>query len=188
LEDAETDVVSIQYSDRYLFTPVSIALLLEIIAGLREIVGPARWDNPDIVVTTTRSRGGAESRIVNTVYADWRDLSVRDAVMEASFGYLGLDAKLAVQDKFVVQHGRVLDVGFSNGKHLIVRLDQGVSYWRVSSPAHSPKKFSTWFDFGPTGTVGLEPTRIEEQAKRVAEMAVVIEGGALPTEMFVKIR
>ncbi len=187
-QNAEIDVVSIQYNDRYLFTPVSIALLLEIVSGLREIVGPARWDNPNVAITTTQIRGGVESRAVNTVYADWRDSSVRDAVIEASFRYLGIAATLKVLDKFVVQHGRVLDVGFSNGKHLIVRLDQGVSYWRVISPAHSSKKFSTWFDFGPTGTASLEPTRIEEQAKRVAEMAVVIEGGALPTEMFVKIR
>jgi len=56
------------------------------------------------------------------------------------------------------------------------------------SPARSSKKFSSWFDFGPTGKAGLEPSRIEEQAKRVADMAVVIEGGALPTEMFVKMR
>lgn len=188
LQNAEIDVVSIQYSDRYLFTPVSIALLLEIVAGLREIVGPARWDNPNVAITTTQVRGGAESRAVNTVYAEWRDSSVRDAVIEASFRYLGIAAKLKVLDKFVVQHGRVLDVGLSSGKHLIVRLDQGVSYWRVISPAHSSKKFSTWFEFGPTGRAGLEPTRIEEQAKRVAEMAVVVEGGALPTEMFVKIR
>jgi hypothetical protein len=188
LEDAETDVVSIHYSDRYMFTPVSIALLLDIIAGLREIVGPARWDNPEIVVTTTRSRGGVESRAVNTVYADWQDLTVRDAVLKAAFGYLGLEAKLLVPDKFVVQHGRVLDVGFSSGKRLTVRLDQGVSYWRVINPAHSPKKFSAWFDFGPTGSAGLEPARIEEHARRVAEMAVVVEGRALPTELFVKIR
>ncbi len=109
-------------------------------------------------------------------------------MVDASFRYLGINAKLEVLDKFVVQHGRLLEVRFSSGKHLTVRLDQGVSYWRVISPAHSPKKFSTWFEFGPTGTAGLEPTRIEEQAKRVAEMVVIIEGGALPTELFVKIR
>jgi len=188
LEDVKTDVLSIQYNDRYLFTPVSIALLLEIIAGLREIVGQARWDNPNIKVTTTQSRGGAESRAVNTVYADWKDSNVRDAVMKASFEYLGLDVQLLVQDKFAVQHGRLLTVEFSTGKHLTIRLDQGVGYWRVSSQAHSPKKFFTWFEFGPTGTAGLEPARIQEQAKRVAEMAVVIEGGALPTELFVKVR
>ena len=182
------DVASIQYSDRYLFTPVSIALVLEIVSGLKGIVGPSRWDNPNVEVTTTQFRGGAESRAVNTVYADWRDASVRDAVVEASFRYLGIAAKLNVLDKFAVQHGRVLEIGFSSGQHLIVRLDQGVSYWRVMSPARSSKKFSIWFNFGPTGTAGLEPSRIEGQAKRVAEMAVVIEGGALPTEMFVKIR
>ena len=188
LADDKTDVISVHYIDRYLFTPVSIALLLEVVAGLREVVGSARWDNPDIVVTTTRTRSSAEIRAVNTVYADWLDSEVRDAVMKASFDYLGIDAKLAVQDRFVVQHGRVLDVAFSGGTHLTVRFDQGVGYWRVMSPAQSVKKFSTRFDFGPTGRAGLVPERIQEQARRVAEMAVVIEGGALPTELFVKIR
>ena len=188
LQEPAADVVSIQYSDRYLFTPVSIALVLEIVSGLKGIVGPSRWDNPNVEIITTQSRGGVESRAVNTVYADWKDVSVRDAVIEASFGYLGIAARLRVLDKLAVQHGRILDIGFANGEHLVVRLDQGVSYWRVISPSRSSKTFSTWFDFGPTGAAGLSPSRIEEQARRVAEMAVAIEGGALPTEMFVKVR
>lgn len=188
LEDPQTDIKSILYSDRYLFTPVSVALLLEVVTGLREIVGPGRWDNPQVVIRTARVREGAESRAVNTVYADWRDSNVRDAVVNSSFRYLGITAKLEVLEKLVLQHGRVFDVHFSDGKQLTVRLDQGVSYWRVSSPTHSSKKFSTWFEFGPTGAVGLEHDRIEDQARRVAEMKVLVEGGVLPTEIFVKVR
>lgn len=178
--DRYAEVKSIKYTDRYLFTPVSVALLVDLIAGLKEVLGEARWDNPEVLVTTTRVRGGPESRAYNTVYADWVDTKNRDEVVIESFNYIGLKCHLNVIDKFKTQHGRSLEIEFTNGKHITVRFDQGVSYWRVSSPAQSIKKFSTWFDF--------KDKDIEKQARSVAEMNLPVEGGIMPTEIFVKTR
>jgi hypothetical protein len=87
--------------------------------------------------------------------------------------------QILVPSKFSVQHGRVLEVKFSDGKALAVRMDQGVSYWRVpSSGGH--KQFSIWFDFSNTS--------LKDQIRTVVEMKVPIEGGSLPTELFVKLR
>lgn len=178
LQNSSADVVAITYSDRYLFTPLSIALLVDLVSRLKAIVGQARWDDPELTITTTAVRSGGESRVFNRVFADWPDLSVRNAVARGAFEYLGMRTTVLVPNKFSVQHGRVLEARFSDGKTLTVRLDQGVSYWRVPalSGARQPP---VAFDFTKSANA---------QIREVVEMRVAVEGGALPTELFVKLR
>lgn len=179
IEESNSDVVSISYNDRYLFSPLSLALLVDLISRLKEVVGQARWDNPGITVTTTDVRGSGGNQSYNKIFSDWPDLTVRDAVAKGAFEYLGMRTQILVPSKFSVQHGRVLEVKFSDEKVLSVRMDQGVSYWRTpSSGGH--KLFPIWFDFNSTS--------IEDQVKMVVHMKAKIEGGALPTELFVKLR
>ncbi len=179
IEKSDADVVSISYSDRYLFSPLSLALLVDLVSRLKEVVGQARWDNPEITVTTTDVRGSGGNPSYNKIFSDWPDLTVRDAVAKGAFEYLGMRTQILVPSKFSVQHGRVLEVKFSDGKALSVRMDQGVSYWRVPSSG-GPKQFSIWFDFSGTS--------LKDQIRTVVEMKVPIEGGSLPTELFVKLR
>jgi hypothetical protein len=180
LADPNNKVVSIDYSDRYLFTPASIAILLKIVTGLKDVVGVSRWPDPEVSITTTRNRGGSESRAWGVVYADWPDSQMRDDVAMESFRSASARVKWVVADKLGVQHSRSLMILFSNGTRLGVRLDQGVSYWRVPSPSQSVKRFSSRFEFGNTS--------VATQAKQVIDMNVPIEGGAMPTELFVKVR
>lgn len=179
IEVSNTDVVSISYSDRYLFSPLSLALLVDLVSRLKEVVGQARWDNPEISVTTTDVRGSGGNPSYNKIFSDWPDLTVRDAVAKGAFEYLGMRTQILVPSKFSVQHGRVLEVKFSDGKVLSVRMDQGVGYWRIPSLG-GPKQFSIWFDFSGTS--------LKDQIRTVVDMKVPVEGGALPTEIFVKLR
>lgn len=179
IEQSNADIVAISYSDRYLFSPLSLALLVDLVSRLKEVVGQARWDNPEITITTTDVRGSGGNTSYNKIFSDWPDLLVRDAVAKGSFEYLGLRTKILVPSKFSVQHGRVLEVRFSDEKLLSVRMDQGVGYWRVPSSSGS-KQFSIWFDFNGTS--------LKDQIKNVVEMKVPVEGGSLPTEVFVKLR
>lgn len=179
IEKSNADVLSIAYSDRYLFSPLSLALLVDLVSRLKEVVGQVRWDNPEITVTTTDVRGSGGNQSYNKIFSDWPDLKVRDAVAKGAFEYLGLRTQILVPNKFSVQHGRVLEVCFSDGKVLTVRMDQGVSYWRVPTSGGS-KQFSIWFDFSGTS--------LEDQIGTVVDMNVPIEGGSLPTELFVKLR
>jgi len=179
IEQSNADVVSISYSDRYLFSPLSLALLVDLVRRFKEVVGQARWNNPEITVTTTDVRGSGGNLSYNKIYSDWPDLTVRDAVAKGAFKHLGMCAKILVSSKFSVQHGRVLEVKFSDEKVLSVRMDQGVSYWRVPSSG-SPKQFSIWFDFSGKS--------LKDQVTTVVDMKVPIEGGSLPTEIFVKLR
>lgn len=180
LSDAQAAVVGVQYQDRYLFTPVSVALLIELVTGLRDWVGPPRWDNPATQVCTTGRRDGSPNRVFTKVYSDWPDTQVRDNVMKAAFADVGLNCQLAIEEKFDLSHGRALTISMSNGAKLIIRLDQGVSYWRVApQSAQGGKNKSARFDFG---------AQLLQQAAMVASMAISVEGGALPTELFVKKR
>ena len=179
IEKSNADVVSIAYTDRYLFSPLSLALLVDLVSRLKEVVGQVRWDNPEISVTTTDVRGSGGNQSYNKIFSDWPDLKVRDAVAKGAFEYLGLRTQILVPSKFAVQHGRVLSVSFSDGKVLSVRMDQGVGYWRVPTSGGT-KQFSIWFDFSSA--------TLQDQIRTVVDMKVPIEGGSLPTELFVKLR
>lgn len=178
-EAQDADVVSITYNDRYLFSPLSVALLVDLVSRLKEVVGQDRWGNPNITITTTSVRTGGDNRSFNAVFSDWPNMDVRDTVVKACFEYLGLNTVVQVPNKLSVQHGRILEITFSTGTVLTIRMDQGVSYWRVPSVTGA-KKVATWFDFTRTS--------IDDQVRSIVEMTVPIEGGALPTELFVKLR
>lgn len=178
LADSSKDVLSIRYQDRYLFTPLSLALLSELIVGLRDQVGRERWANPMVSIATTQQRTAGESIPRSVVWADWPDIKLRDQVFAQALQYLGVDLELQVTERATTQHGRVLEVDFNSGRRLTVRLDQGVSYWRAVATGKGGRA-SLMFDFG------LDP---EDQGARVAEMVVHVEGALHPTEVFAKVR
>ena len=181
LDSAVHHVGALEYSDRYLFTPLSVALLLEIVVGLRERVGRDRWANPPCRVVTIGTRSAGDGRVFGTVFADWPDAKVRDRLTGA-FDYAGIDASLHTADRRSIKHGRVLKVLFSDGNSLTIRLDQGVSYWRVPGVA-SGRKVDASFDLADRG-----PEELADQVRRVAELAIPVEGAQHPTEIFVKAR
>lgn len=179
ISNSNLDIVSISYSDRYLFSPLSVALLTDLVSGLKEAVGQARWDNPTITITTTNVRPAVGSgQVYGRLFSDWPEQAVRDQVLEHTFKYSGMNIKLQVLNKFSVQHGRVFEVGFSDGKILSVRMDQGVSYWRLST-FNDLQRVSHSFNFTQTN---------QEQAEILANLSSTIEGGSMETELFVKLR
>jgi hypothetical protein len=175
LLESDNDIVSIRYQDRYLFTPLSIALLVELIVGLRDRVGRERWANPKVGITTTEQRATAEANVRSMVWVDWPDTQIRNRVAIHALQYLGIDLNLIVVGKTGTQHNRSMEIHLESGQCLIIRLDQGVSYWRAVATDRS----ALIFDFG------LEP---KDQGKRVAEMMVNVEGALHPTQIFFKVR
>lgn len=177
LDRKECDVVSLIYRDRYLFTPMSIALLAEVVGGLRNAVGHDLWSIEKFEIVTTNRRLAGENRTRNTVWADWHDANVRDQVVQATFDYIGMGTLISAGDGGTTGHGRLLEVGFASGKKLTLRLDQGVSYWR-SSPSNSRQ--ASYFDLN-TGDPEL-------QGAYLAKLELHIEGSQLPTQLFLKVR
>jgi DEAD/DEAH box helicase domain-containing protein len=182
LLESSQQVAGLEYSDRYLFTPLSVALLLEIVAGLRRTVGQDRWATPICRVSTTRTRPSGTNRTFSTVYADWPDSTVRDKVVLGAFNHIGLNADIQVPDKQQLRHGRILTVSFSGGGNLAIRFDQGVSYWRVPSVS-AGQRVNASFNFDHS-----KPDGLRSQIERVAELSLPVEGAVHPTELFAKAR
>lgn len=177
LADANGDLVSLTYRDRYLFTPLSVALLAELVCGLRQLVGQERWAIRNFHIITTNRRSAGENSARNTIWSDWPEMNVRHQVVEATFRYLGIDAFIQLADTATTGHGRLLEVEWSSGRKLTLRLDQGVSYWRA---ARSNGRQACYFNLGPGDT--------DRRGKQLAELEVGIEGAHLPTQLFVKAR
>lgn len=177
IEQQHDDICSLRYSDRYLFTPLSIALLVEVVGGLRELAGRERWAIDGFEVMTMGCRARSENRARNTVWADWHDTAMRDEVMKATLDYIGIESSITAANAALTGHGRLFEVGFSSGKTLTLRFDQGVSYWRAS---HSNSRHVCYFNVGEVGSAA--------QGARLAEIVLDIEGSTLPTQLFVKVR
>lgn len=177
LADQQDDVVSVTYRDRYLFTPLSIALLADLIAGLRTLVGQPRWAVSRVLVVTTNRRPTGENISRNSIWSDWLDSAFRDQALTATLGYLGIDATMELADTSTTGHSRILEIEWSSGKKQSLRLDQGVSYWRAS---HSNSRQATYFD--------TSENQFDEIGRHLAELSVRIEGSILPTQLFAKVR
>ena len=177
LDDPGADVVAVSYRDRYLFTPISVALLAEVVCGLREEVGRERWVANETSVSTTNRRAAGENITRNTVWADWLDMNARNRALVATFAYLGVTATVQTGEPAALGHGRILEIRWSSGKILTVRFDQGVSYWRASS---ANRREALFFD--------LHDEDDEAIGKSLADLALRIEGNVLPTQLFVKVR
>jgi len=168
------DVTGVEYHDRYLFTPLAVALLVDMIAGLRDTVGIGRWDCQLIEVTTTNETTSRNS-LRRFVWDNWPDMSSRDSAISSALEYNGLQGGVRSVDKYTSQHGRVLTIGFSSGHLLSVRLDQGVSYWRAVNSYH--EKF---FDF--------QELDFSVQGEAVATLKIDVEASAFATHVFTKVR
>jgi DEAD/DEAH box helicase domain-containing protein len=177
LNNPDDDVLKVLYSDRYLFTPLSVALLAEVINSLREIVGAGRWAVETMGIVTANCRSFGENKSKNTVWADWHDTSVRDSVVKSTFEYMGIESTVTADSISKTGHGRLLEVEFLSGVKLTVRFDQGVSYWRAS---YSNSKQVTYFNVGSKET--------ESQGTRLAELNLELEGSIMFTQLFVKAR
>ncbi|MGH8564064.1 MAG: hypothetical protein ACREXW_08210 [Gammaproteobacteria bacterium] len=176
LTDKNSQITAIVYRDRYLFTPLSVALLATLIASLRDVVGDERWDSTGCRVITTNRRSGSPNNVRNMVWSDWLDTTIRDQVLVATFSYLGIDALVSPSTSAQTGHSRSVEVDWSCGKKLALRLDQGVSYWRAAQRSRTGNYFN------------LNERDLNLQGRRLAELSTRVEGAELPTQLFVKVR
>jgi DEAD/DEAH box helicase domain-containing protein len=172
----ESRLISISYSDRYLFNPIAVANLYQILASFKNALGAKRFGQPRVSVITTAMRPDGHRTYGSRVYSDWPDTKMRDEVAALVFGQLGT---VTFTSSGIASHVRSLEVTFSDGHVFTLRLDQGVGYWRVASGTKVGEK-NTWFDF--------ENLSIQAQAKLIMGLQVRIGGHTAPTYIFAKLR
>jgi hypothetical protein len=164
-------LVCIHYSDRYLYSPLGIMLLGELVSGLKKLLGQ-NWRNPQIHIDSAPKRSN-DMQQKRGLFADWLNDRVRLDVMEAYFSVVG--EKCTTQLSTDLEHGRFMRLQWQSGKVTTIRLDKGVTYWKF---AHRAPYFDNF-------TVALE------QAKSMREMTTqlsVENTNTAATQVFVKER
>jgi hypothetical protein len=169
LNSANIRLTSVLYQDRYLNSPDPIALLAEVLHALGTF--PFAEDGLPVINLTTRAVWKPDGTPLPRLSKhDWITGDERDAILKRTLEYSGLNAKLELMR--TPPHGRMLELGFENGSHVIIRFDQGVSYWGTRSPVRFPFN-----------------REIDEQAEEIIKMNPRIEGHPdFATQVFVNFR
>ncbi len=177
LESSDT-VTAIRYQDRYLFSPLSVRILYEIVKTLKNQVGSDRWAAGKMVLDTLacRPRPGYGGPPQKFLWSDWYDDATRAEVIEILFDKLGMQTDMALKEKRDAAHGRLLEIEFASGHQLRIRFDQGVSYWRVSRRS---EYHSRLFDFSQSDS--------SRQASTLLQASVPLEGNETNTQLFVRV-
>jgi DEAD/DEAH box helicase domain-containing protein len=121
-------VASARYADRYLLTPLSLALLARVLDAL-----PGARNLRSLSIETAQSddRSGAMGRFVFNAFADDRQ---RSEVMRSIWPH----AKVVLSPKSESPHARSLCLVLGDGRTVTIQLDQGFGSWRTtgSPPRH----------------------------------------------------
>jgi len=163
-------LVSISYSDRYLFSPWTALLIVKLVLGLKKEAKNS-WGHPDINIESSYKASNEYQR--KGLFSDWIDDKVRQNVIEGMFGAANESCKTKLSHK--PPHGRFMHLKWDDDQETIIRFDQGISYWSCANKA-------TWFD-------NLEP--VDEQVESILKLSVglsVKNYSDFATQVFIKER
>lgn len=164
LAQPDDALVEIIYSDRYLRSPLAVALFVSVAYQLKHF--PAGELGCKVSVASIAYDGHLNQ---GRLWDDWADSAGRDAVLRQTLEHCGFD--VAVKSSGRIEHARTLTLRFDSGRVVRVRLDQGFSYWLAAE--HSRK----WFDFARS---------VDEQATALAECpGAVAAPRDFPSHVFV---
>ena len=165
------ELVSLHYSDRWLFSPWSLMLIAELIDGLKQLM-KSNWNKPKIVINT-----GVKREISNQnrgLLADWMDDNLR---MDVIFAYFdAMDEKCIVNTVSDAPHSRVMELTWQSGKTTHIRFDQGVGYWKIGDKA-------PWFD----DNLSSATQQVEKMLQLISKLNIR-NAKEFPTQIFVKER
>ncbi len=131
----------VQYSDRYLHSPLTARLLGEL---LTELVDQGMADQAALQVNVKKLEFNAPQH--EAIYNSWQTENDRKAAITLLLeeGYLGPSwqgsIEVNISDKAATGHGRELVVTFEDGSERYLLLDMGLGYWR--SQGSAPFDFS----------------------------------------------
>lgn len=164
LAQSDDALVEITYSDRYLRSPLTVALFVSVAYQLKRF--PVGELGCKVSVASIAYDGHSNQ---GRLWDDWADSAGRDAVLRQTLEHCGFD--VAVKSSGRIEHARTLALRFGSGRTVRVRLDQGFSYWMAAE--HSRK----WFDFARS---------LDEQATALADCAGAVAAPRdFPSHVFV---
>ncbi len=172
-------LISVSYNDRYLHSPITIALIFQLVRGLKSSLGEDRASNFSLLIATTEIYNQNYNQ-QNRIWHNWMDTYNRDSVVRRIFDEENGNFSLEVGNNSNVEHGRVLSLEFSSGKKLFVRFDQGISYW---------SNWKAMSNSNPISQVIYNFNADEvSQRDRLVSLGSNLLGSGFPTQIFLKIR
>lgn len=176
LLEGDADITMVIYRDRYLNSPLPVALLLDFIGAVKDM-HQKRWDNPTIeIVSVAVPEDSRNFAPPSQVFHNWQSTTERDAAIKTGFDRRGMNAVVRNLPKPLASHARTLEVGMADGRKLKLWLDQGFGYWTSPRPGtRAAQTASTWFSFNES------PSR---QGEAIAEGRYAIEGQSFSTHIF----
>ena len=168
LLNREQPLTALHFSDRYLRSPLTLLLIRELLGALAEHCGGLIASTQLVITTSQLQRNDTQEP--RWLYNDWRDPTDRQQVFEKVFEGLG---QFIFEEKRQEQlpHARELRFTWTDGSAWILRLDQGVGYWRACN-------YREPFPFEQSA---------ERQVERVMSCEIDIEAGypSYPTHWYV---
>lgn len=116
--------LELRYSDRYLFSPLVVRLVVELFAGFAD-AGTAVY-----VDTLIQRRDGRRPRIGKLLKDDWSDVADRNVIFEHLLASVAPTAKLILHQQ--LPHRRRLDFKTASGSGTVF-FDQGVGSWTAKA-------------------------------------------------------
>ncbi len=117
------------YNDRYIRTPLHVALLAQIIhyaknsGGLKHVeVNTTELDEPF-------------SKRPHKLFHNWQRSKELEFVLRRVFMELNVQPRVRLTKRFDLTHSRSMRIEFESGKLLSIHLDQGMGYWRAVGQA-----------------------------------------------------
>jgi DEAD/DEAH box helicase domain-containing protein len=114
--------LELRYSDRYLFSPLTVRLAAEMLAGFADA-------GTSVEVATLAARKQGRAKNGRKISDDWADMAARDFVLRHLLTRISPTARLDTRDGGL-PHRRRLDFRTASGSGTIF-FDQGVGSWRT---------------------------------------------------------
>ena len=130
LIDDNVNVENIKYTDRYLRSPSTLALIYKVIsstvlniseASLKLDSGISKYERND----------------QELIKHNWENAENQEAVVENLFQDICQNLDVTIQNEYNLPHYRKLEFVLSNNKTLSIFLDQGFGFWGIESHAYS---------------------------------------------------
>lgn len=130
-------LASIEYSDRYLRTPLAVRGMLEVLSAIQEATGDSMTPL-QVKVANLESRGHQTGRRPRRVHENWPDLELFSEVFAEATAQKGLSGTLSTQDRKFMDHARVMKLELVDGGCWTLHLDEGFGFLRTKQ---SPPSF-----------------------------------------------
>lgn len=119
----------IDYSDRYLLTPLTTILLAKVLSSMPF----EKITDNEVIISTLKSKNyyDHQQRILTKNWFAEEDDSRIELIKGLLLDFENVEVNLA-QYNSELQHSREINLEFENGRVLNIRLDQGMGYWKAN--------------------------------------------------------